>query len=139
MQYTNKQFVSILNGFGYKSKTQADGPNFPVSNDDSSLTDAVTVEAVKKFQTEYKLKADGIVGPKTMAKAEEVMKILQNELNVVVNAGLPNNQPFYGPQTTAAVKKFQAKIKVTQNGVASQPIRVELYNQFKNMGSASAC
>lgn len=139
MQYTNKQFVSILNGFGYKSKTQADGPNFPVSNDDSSLTDTLTVEAVKKLQREYKLKDDGIVGPKTMAKAEEVMKMLQNELNVVVKAGLPNNQPFYGPQTTAAVKKFQAKIKVTQNGVASQPIRVELYKQFQEIGSVSGC
>lgn len=134
MQYTNKQFRSILNGFGYKSQTPADGSAFPVSNDDSPLKDALTVEAVKKFQGEYKLLVDGIVGPKTLAKAEEVIKILQKELNVVVKAGLPNNQPFYGPQTTAAVKKFQANIKASQNGIASNPIRLELYKQFQNSG-----
>lgn len=132
MNYTNAQFRSILNGFGYKKQTSADGLNFPVSTDNSPLTDALTVQAVKKFQSEYELVVDGIVGPITKNKAEQVMKILQNELNSCINTGLPSNQPFYGPLTTAAVKKFQKKTNRVQNGIADYELRVILYNFFKN-------
>ena len=132
MNYTNAEFRSILNGFGYKPKTQADGSNFPVSNDNSVLTDPLTLQAIKKFQSEYKLVVDGIVGPKTMNKAEEVMKILQNELNSCVKANLPANQPFYGPMTTTAVKNFQRKVQRVPNGIADYDLRVRLYNLYKS-------
>ena len=130
--YTNAQFRSILNGWGHRRQTQADGPNFPISADNSPLTDALTVEAVKRFQREYELVDDGIVGPITKAKAAEVVSGLQLELNKCVNAGLPTNEPFYGPKTVAAVKKFERKINVREDGVAGHPLRVKLYDLFKS-------
>jgi murein L,D-transpeptidase YcbB/YkuD len=54
------------------------------------------------------------------------MRILQHQLNIVVDAGLPLEQPFYGPKTVASVKKFQAALGLTQNGVATQALREEL-------------
>lgn len=128
MPYTNAQFRSILNGLGHRQKTSSDTADFPISNDNSPLTDEATVKAIKSFQGEYKLTVDGVAGATTIAKAEQVMKILHNELNTTVNAGLPDNQPFYGPQTVAGVKKFQAKY--LQDGIASNPVRIELYNVF---------
>lgn len=86
------------------------------------------MKAIESFQQEYQLKVDGIAGPKTMAKAEQVIRILHNELNTTVNAGLPNNQPFYGAQTVEAVKKFQSKY--LQDGIASNPVRLELKDVF---------
>ena len=130
--YTSAQFRSILNGWGYRQKTQADGPNFPVSQDNSALTDAPTVEAIKSFQREYQLKDDGIVGPITRDKAAQVVSSLQLELNKCVKAGIPDNQPFYGPQTVTAVKQFQQKIKVSQDGIASNALRLKLYDLFKS-------
>lgn len=131
MNYTNAQFRSILNGLGYKQQTQADSSTFPLSNDNSPLTDAPTIQAIKKFQGEYQLLVDGIAGPITMNKVEQVMTILQNELNSCVNVSLPSNQPFYGPLTTAAVKKFQGKIYRVQNGIADHELRVILYDLFQ--------
>lgn len=127
MNYTNAQLRNILNGLGHRTKVSGDGSNFPLTNDDSPLTDAHTQEAIKKFQQEYQLVVDGIAGPKTMAMAERVIRILQDELNRVVKAGLPSNQPFYGPLTVAAVKRFQSQIHLPQDGVASYPVRVKLY------------
>lgn len=137
MQYTNAQFRSILNGLGHKQKTVADGSAFPVSNDNSSMRDALTIEAIKRFQREYNLKDDGIAGRITMDKAEQVIRILQDELNKCANTGLPKNQPFYGPLTTAAVKKFQAKVGWPQNGVANHELRVLLYTLVQD-GSCAA-
>lgn len=128
MNYTNAQFRSILNGLGHREKTTSDSINFPVTSDNSPLTDDRTVQAIKNFQAEYGLAVDGIAGSKTMAKAEQVMKILHNELNATVNAGLPQDQPFYGSLTVASVKKFQAKF--LQDGVASNPVRLELYDVY---------
>ncbi len=128
MTYTNAQFRSILNGLGHREKTSSDPSSFPISNDNSPLTDEPTVQAIKNFQQEYQLKVDGTAGAQTLAKAEQVIKGLHNELNVTVNAGLPDNQPFYGPQTVEAVKKFQQRF--IQDGIASNPIRVKLYNVF---------
>jgi len=67
-----------------------------------------------------------------MAKAEEVMRILQYELNVVVNAGLPKDQPFYEPKTVTAVQKFQALIRAPQTGVATREQRIILDDLAKS-------
>ena len=129
--YTSAQIRSILNGWGHRTKTAADGPNFPISEDNSPLTDALTVEAIKKFQREYGLTVDGIVGPITKNKAAEVVSGLQLELNACVKSGIPDNQLFYGPQTMAAVKALQAKLKLAQDGIASNSLRVKLYDLYK--------
>jgi murein L,D-transpeptidase YcbB/YkuD len=130
--YTPAEFRSILNGWGHRTRTIADGPDFPISVDNSPLTDALTVEAIKKFQREYQLDDDGIVGPNTRNMAAKVVSNLQLELNSCANANLPSNQPFYGPLTTETVKKFQRKINVPQDGVANRSLRVNLYNLFKS-------
>lgn len=123
MAYTNAQFRSILNGhtFGYFPD-----PNFPISNNGAPLTDRVTVDAIKAFQTYYKLTVDGIVGPITMAKAEQAMRVLQNNLNRVVSANLPTNQPFYGPRTVEAVRAFERRYAYSVDGIADLGVRQRL-------------
>ncbi len=125
--YTNAQFRSILFGLGY---LEADASNvrqgFPVSADNSPLNSAKTMQGIRNFQNDYGLVADSVVGSKTMAKAAEVMKILQFELNSVVDAGLPSNQPFYGSQTEAGVNKLLDQLKIEPIGVISRDIRQEL-------------
>lgn len=125
MNYTNAQFRSILNGFGYGYAPEPD-PYFPLSSFAGPMVDQVTVEAIGAFQRYFNLTVDGIVGPRTMAKAEQAMRVLQTELNQVINAGLPQNQPFYGPRTVAAVKEFQRRYGFSVDGVASLNVRHKL-------------
>lgn len=138
MQYTNAQFRSVLCGLGYLARDfVVDGysSNFPVTQDNSSLDGTHTKYAIMQFQQQYELVVDGIVGPQTMSKAEQVMRILQDQLNSCANAGLPSNQPFYGPLTTAAVKKLQGKVGRLQNGIADPNLRVYL----NNLSTSGAC
>lgn len=125
MNYTNAQFRSILNGFGYGYAPEPD-PSFPLSSFDGPMIDQVTVEAIEAFQAYFNLTVDGIVGPQTMAKAEQAMRVLQAELNQVVGAGLPQDQPFYGPRTVAAVKEFQRRYGFFIDGVANLTVRRKL-------------
>ena len=125
--YTNAQFRSIMFGLGYIAKDFADlAAGYPVTTDNSPLTGNKIVEGIRNFQADYRLLVDGIVGAKTMAKAQEVMKTLQYKLNVVVDAGLPKDQPYYGPKTVAAVKKLQSQMGVLPTGVANHALRVKL-------------
>jgi peptidoglycan hydrolase-like protein with peptidoglycan-binding domain len=127
VNYTNAQFRSILFGLGYLAKDAAKpGLGYPVTTDNSALTGPRTLQAIKNFQSDFQLLSDGVVGSKTMAKAAEVIRILQHELNLVVDAGLTLNQPFYGPKTVASVKKFQGLIDVAQTGIATIELRVQL-------------
>lgn len=125
MNYTNAQFRSILNGHGFAYAPEPDS-NFPISSYEGPLTDKVTVEAIKEFQAYFKLKVDGIAGPLTMAKTEQAMRILQDNLNRVIKANLPTNQPFYGPRTVAAVKEFERRHRFTVDGVANLAVRQRL-------------
>ncbi|WP_062295136.1 peptidoglycan-binding domain-containing protein [Nostoc piscinale] len=136
--YNNAQFRSVLFGLGYLAQDFAAlGQGFPVSKDNSPLTTIKTVQAIKNFQADYGLQVDGVVGPKTMAKAEEVIRILQYELNVVVKADLPKDYPFYGPRTVAAVKKFAAQYSAEDEGaitgVATLEIRKNLDRVAKQL------
>lgn len=125
MTYTNAQFRSILNGHGFTYVSEPDS-NFPISNNEKPLVDQLTVDAIKDFQAYFKLKVDGIAGAITMAKAEQAMHILQDNLNLVIKAKIPANQPFYGPKTVAAVKEFERRHGYHVNGVASLAMRQQL-------------
>ncbi|WP_052754377.1 peptidoglycan-binding domain-containing protein [Calothrix sp. 336/3] len=125
--FTNAQFRSIMYGLGYVGKQFADPAlGYPVSNDNTPLIEEAMIQGIVRFQQDYQLKADGVVGAKTMAKAAEVMRILQHGLNIVIKAGLPQGQPFYGPKTLAAVKKFQSYLGVSQSGIATKALRRQL-------------
>lgn len=131
--FTNAEIRSILNGMGFKRRG-INEPNFPISIDNSFLGDALTVEAIKSFQTYFKLTADGIVGPITMAKAEEAMNVLHYELDLVMrpNPPLRPQAPLYGPQTAQAIASFRNQYGFEPNGnanddrVADLPVRRRL-------------
>lgn len=134
--YTNVEVRSILIGLGYLPTSALSGL-FPFTTDNSSLTDSATTKAIRSFQEQYKgpnLVVDGIYGNQTKAKLQEVMRILQDQLNIVVQAGIIPEQPFYGQQTFNAVKAFQSKNNVGDpNGVANYNWRVVLNQAATNI------
>ncbi|MBW4541945.1 MAG: peptidoglycan-binding protein [Myxacorys chilensis ATA2-1-KO14] len=134
MQYSNAQFRSILQGFGFLYPPEGELTS-PISDSNGPLLDWVTIEAIKEFQAYYKLKVDGIAGPLTLAKAEQAMRVLQDHLNRVINANLPMNQPFYGPKTVAAVITFQQRYGFSPaKGFARLPVRQRLYDLVRSQG-----
>ncbi len=129
MIYTNAQFRSILNGLGYREELPSDR-YYPISYDESPITDEPTVEAVMAFQTYFNLAADGIVGPETMYMASVEMETLHMELNQVMNSNIPVGEPFYGPLTVNAVQDFErVNGYFAIDGIASLPVRQALYQQ----------
>lgn len=125
--YTNVEVRQILVGLGYLP-TSAELTVFPFTTDNNPLTDSPTTKAIRSFQEQYKLLVDGIYGPQTRTKLQQVMKILQDQLNIVVQTGIPENQPFYGRQTFDAVNVFLFQIRLRRHpdGIASYDLRVEL-------------
>lgn len=135
MTYTNSQIRSILCGLGYLASqyvTDGNSSDFPVTNDDRSLDDQPTINAIVAFQGDYGLTQDGIVGTETTAKLQEEMNAIHTELNAVVQPQPPFSmtEPFYGPRTVNAVENFEGQINVTQDGIASQSIRQQLNSYY---------
>ncbi len=129
MIYTNAQFRSILNGLGYREELPSDR-YYPISYDESPITDEPTVEVVMAFQAYFNLAVDGIVGPETMYMASVEMETLHMELNQVMGSNIPVGEPFYGPLTIAVVQDFErVNGDFAIDGVASLPVRQLLYQQ----------
>ncbi|MBW4418746.1 MAG: peptidoglycan-binding protein [Myxacorys californica WJT36-NPBG1] len=133
MAYTNAQFRSILNGLGFGYVPEGELTD-PISTDNNPLIDRVTRDAIEDFQKYFNLQVDGIAGAKTMAMAERQMRVLQAELNQVVGANLPKNQPFYGPRTISAIKEFQRRYGFVPDGFAVLPVRQKLLAVSKPQG-----
>jgi peptidoglycan hydrolase-like protein with peptidoglycan-binding domain len=129
MNYTNAQFRSILNGLGYREELPSDR-DYPISDDESPMTDDITVEAIMAFQAYFNIQVDGIAGPETLYMASVEMETLHMELNQVMGSEIPAGEPFYGPMTIAAVQSFErAKGFFAIDGVASLLVRQALYQQ----------
>ncbi|KAM3108210.1 hypothetical protein [Phormidesmis sp. 146-33] len=131
--YSNAEFRNLLNGLGFRL-SGVNEPTFPLTYDDSPLSDAETVQAVQAFQRYFKIAADEIAGIVTKRKAEQAMNILHYELDVVMKANPPlrPQAPLYGPQTAQAIARFRVAYGFENDGnpandrVADLPVRRKL-------------
>jgi peptidoglycan hydrolase-like protein with peptidoglycan-binding domain len=121
--YNPEEFRSVLRGLGYNVKVTKD-----------PLTDEETKKAITQFQTGYKLKVDGKVGPQTQDKAAMTVQILQANLNTVLKpkTPLPRDQ-FYSPQTEESVKEYQKKHQLSETGIADLQLRQRLNEEVKSI------
>jgi N-acetylmuramoyl-L-alanine amidase len=92
-----------------------------------------TLESVKAFQAKYKLAVDGIVGPKTLQKLNEVYEQQKRKIpypGFLIKRGSKGKyvemvqkvvgvkvDGIFGPKTEAAVKAFQKKHGLRQDGI----------------------
>lgn len=125
MIYTNAQLRSILNGLGYANPNETD--QFPLSTDDSPLTDMICVQAIQKFQIEHQLEASGVIDAPTLSAIVQVMQNLISELNRVNPTAISLDRPVYDAAMIAAVKLIQQRIPA--NGIASHSLQVALAKQ----------
>lgn len=142
--YTNPQFRSILNGLGFRNQGLNE-PNFPISSDESSLTN--DRQAVITFQDYFGLAVDGIVGPNTRATAKQEMYVIQYALDSIIKPNprlRPQNAPFYGPQTAAAIAAFRLRYgfepdgNANNNRIASLSVRQKLDDLLPSARSEAA-
>ena len=121
--YNPEEFRSVLRGLGYNVKVTKD-----------PLTDEETKKAITQFQTGYKLKVDGKVGPQTQDQAAMIVQILQANLNTVLKpkTPLPRDQ-FYTPQTEELVKEYQKKHQLPETGIADLQLRQRLNEEVKTI------
>lgn len=130
MTYTNAQLRSILNGLGYTNPNETDGSTFPLSMDDSPLTNPRFVQAIQKFQIDHQLEVNGIVDSNTMSVIQTVMEKLNSELSRVTNTGILLDRLVYDAETIAAVKLVQRQLPA--DGVASHLLRAALTKRQTN-------
>lgn len=99
-----------------KLQRNLNGLNYNCGTVDGSFGEK-TEAAVKAFQKAYSLTQDGIAGPVTLKKIDEVVKDVQTKLNAKgFNCGTPDGS--YGPKTKEAVTKFQTANKLYVDGIA---------------------
>ncbi|WP_242043521.1 hypothetical protein [Leptolyngbya sp. FACHB-671] len=77
--------------------------------------------------TYFHLVSDGIASSQTMATAERKMSMIHIQLNRVFGTHILDNYPFYNTLTIVAIQRFQTEHNFVVDGIASLPIRQQLY------------
>jgi len=127
--YANvEQFRQVLIGLGYDIPERG------------SLNDDATQIAIRNLQREYELNVTGTPNAATQRKAAEVIKNLQNNLNLVVapQPSLPLNQ-FYTDRVAAAVRQFQRQNNLPTTGIATLQVRRRLDRVARNCSRNQTC
>jgi len=124
MTYTNAQLRSILNGLGYTRPDDVLDAAFPLSIEDSPLTNPSYVQAIQKFQLDHQLEVNGTLDSITLKTIQTVMQALISDLNQANYPGLPLDHPVYDATTIAAVKLVQQRLPA--DGIASHSMQVAL-------------
>lgn len=87
--------------------------------------EAYTQAAIFQFQVDNQMAATGQNGLDLQNKVEEAVKILQNNLKIVLANSLPITGRYLF-QTVSAVKTYQQSRRFPVTGIASRPIRKQL-------------
>lgn len=143
--YSHSSHSSHYSGYGYGSGSGSVSTTSPVIVDkmairtiqkklndlgyDAGPVDGVkgekTIEAIKSFQTNFNLEADGIVGDKTKQILESISLVeIQRKLNQ-----LGYNCNAYGTRddnTIEAIKDFQQKNGLAPNGIIGEQTKSAL-------------
>ncbi|ARK32204.1 N-acetylmuramoyl-L-alanine amidase [Halalkalibacter krulwichiae] len=135
-------------------KEDLDKVGFTVPGNTTTYFGSNTEAQVKAFQRSYGLSADGIAGPATLNKLNEVksnrnLVVLRNGVShssvvqLKINlgkAGFPvpgNTTSLFGSQTEAQVKAFQRAHGLVASGVADPYTLEVLQNTVKNSSTGS--
>lgn len=123
--YAPNEFRAVLNGLGYN-----------ITSNGQTLTDERTRQAIREFQRQYNLLVDGTAGSQTQDVAGDIVRNLQQNLNLVIRPEprLPLNY-FYGEQTKTAVRQFQKLFGLPVTGIASLEVRNKLDQAAKRIAN----
>lgn len=89
---------------------------------DLQTLDAYTRSAIFQFQLDNGIAATGQNGPDLQKKVEETVRILQNNLKIVLQTSIPITGKYFN-QTLNAVKTYQQNRSLLVTGIATRSIR----------------
>jgi peptidoglycan hydrolase-like protein with peptidoglycan-binding domain len=116
--YNNAEVRSILNGLGFTEAPEI-GADYPFTSYNGALNDRVTIEVIKAFQKQYRLKVTGRIDASTQRTLARTMKALHQQLNDFMGLDLLIVRPTYDRRTIGVVQIFQHQIgSATQDGIA---------------------
>ncbi|MBD2020390.1 peptidoglycan-binding protein [Leptolyngbya sp. FACHB-36] len=99
---------------------------------DLPFLDFYTKAAIYQFQVDNKLAATGEDGPALQDKVEQSVRILQNNLKIVLGRPLPITGR-YRFETLSAVKDYQRSRRFPITGIATRPVRERLDLDARNI------
>ncbi|MGB3532720.1 MAG: peptidoglycan-binding protein [Microcoleaceae cyanobacterium] len=119
---------------------------------------AITQAAIRRFQASHGLKADGIAGPETLRVLRSITHSTQSEWDFSMSLRFGSNgggvvhlqqnlqvlgyyngsiTGYYGAATQAAVKRFQAIMRLRQTGVADANTLAVLEAEIYELGMSN--